>query len=89
MAKKRAKVDVVHGDRRVDDYFWLRDKANPEVAAYLEAENAYTDVVMKPTEAFQEALFKEALSHIKETDLSVPYRKGEYFYYTRTEQGKQ
>jgi oligopeptidase B len=89
VAKKVPKVDVIHGDRRVDDYFWLREKSNPEVAAYLEAENAYTDAVMKPTEAFQEALYKEMLGRIQETDLSVPYRDRGYFYYYRTEQGQQ
>jgi oligopeptidase B len=82
-------VDVIHGDRRVDDYYWLRDKANPEVAAYLEAENAYADDVMAPTEPFQEALYEEMLARIQETDLSVPYREGGYFYYSRTEEGKQ
>jgi oligopeptidase B len=89
VAKKVPKVDVVHGDRRQDDYFWLRDKANPEVAAYLEAENAYTDAVLKPTEAFQDALYKEMLGRIKETDEEVPYRKGGFFYYSRTVEGKQ
>ena len=89
VAKKVPKVDTVHGDRRQDDYFWLRDKANPEVAAYLEAENAYTDAVLKPTEAFQEALYKEMLGRIKETDEDVPYRKGGFFYYSRTVEGKQ
>ncbi len=89
VAKKIPKVDTVHGDRRQDDYFWLRDKANPDVAAYLEAENAYTDAVLKPTEAFQDALYKEMLARIKETDEEVPYRKGGFFYYSRTEEGKQ
>jgi oligopeptidase B len=89
VARKVPKVDTVHGDRRQDDYFWLRDKANPEVAAYLEAENAYTDAVLKPTEAFQDALYKEMLGRIKETDEDVPYRKGGFFYYSRTETGKQ
>ena len=83
------KVDIVHGERREDDYFWLREKSNPEVAAYLEAENAYADAVMKPTEAFQDALYDEMLGRIQETDLNVPYREGAYFYYSRTEQGKQ
>jgi oligopeptidase B len=82
-------VEVIHGDRRADDYYWLRDKANPEVAAYLEAENAYADDVMAPTEPFQEALYEEMLARIQETDLSVPYREGGYFYYSRTEEGKQ
>jgi oligopeptidase B len=89
VAKKIPKVDTVHGDRRQDDYFWLRDKAHPDVAAYLEAENAYTDAVLKPTEAFQEALYKEMLGRIKETDEEPPYRKGGFFYYSRTEQGRQ
>jgi oligopeptidase B len=89
VARKAPKVTVLHGDRLVDDYFWLRDRANPEVAAYLEAENAYADALMKPTAAFQEALYKEMLGRIKETDLSVPYYKAGYWYYSRTEQGKQ
>ncbi len=88
-AKKVPKVDVMHGERRVDDYYWLREKTNPEVIAYLEAENAYTSAVMKPAEAFQEALYKEMLGRIKQTDLSVPYRLHGYFYYSRTEEGKQ
>ena len=89
VAQKLPEVDVVHGDRRVDNYFWLREKSNPEVKAYLEAENAYTDAVMKPTEGLQEALYKEMVGHIKETDLSVPFLRDGYYYYTRTEQGKQ
>ena len=88
-ARKQPKVDVVHGDRREDDYFWMREKSNPEVASYLEAENAYTDAVMKPTEAFQGARYTEMLGRIQETDVNVPYRHGAYFYYSRTEQGKQ
>ena len=88
-AKKVHKVETLHGQPWADDYFWLRDKTNPDVAAYLEAENAYTDAVMRPTEALQGALYKEMLGHIKETDLSVPYREGGYFCYSRTEEGKQ
>jgi oligopeptidase B len=80
---------TVHGDTRADDYFWLREKTSPDVAAYLEAENAYTDDVMAPTEPLQDALYREMLARIKETDLSVPYREGGYFYYSRTEEGKQ
>ena len=63
------------GDRRVDDYFWLREKDNPEVIAYLEAENRYTEAAMKPLEGFRDKLYKEMLARIKETDESVPYRK--------------
>ncbi|HEV2064883.1 MAG TPA: S9 family peptidase [Thermoanaerobaculia bacterium] len=89
MAKKIVKTTDIHGEKLADDYFWLRDRQNPEVKAYLEAENAFADSVMKPTVAFQEALYKEMLGRIKETDLSVPYRDGAYLYYSRTEQGKQ
>ena len=89
LARPVPKVDVVHGDRREDDYFWLRRKDDPEVTAYLEAENAYTHGVMKSTEAFQEALYREILARIKEDDSTVPYRRGGHFYYSRTEKGKQ
>jgi oligopeptidase B len=89
IAKKVPKVTEINGHRFVDDYYWLRDKQNPDVRAYLEAENAYTDAVMKPTEGFQKKLYDEMLSRIKETDVEVPYRFGDYFYYTRTEAGKQ
>src|SRR5579862_9347868 len=89
IAKKDPKVTDINGTKLVDNYFWLRDKKNPEVAAYLEAENAYTDAVMKPTEALQKKLYTEMLGRIKETDIDVPYKEGDYFYYTRTEAGKQ
>ena len=89
MAKKIAKTTTIHGETLVDSYFWLREKNNPEVISYLEAENAYTDSVMKPTEGLQAALYKEMVGHIKETDVNVPYREGEYFYYSRTVQGLQ
>src|SRR5271167_3474908 len=62
-----------NGHKMVDNYFWLRDKPNPEVRAYLEAENDYTDAVMKPTEGFQKKLYDEMLGRIKETDVEVPY----------------
>ena len=88
-AKKVPKVTEINGHKMVDNYFWLRDKPNPEVKAYLESENAYADAVMKPTEPFQKKLYDEMLSRVKETDVEVPYREGEYFYYGRTEAGKQ
>jgi oligopeptidase B len=88
-AKKIRTETTLHGDTRVDDYAWLREKENPEVIAYLEAENAYTDAVLKPTEAFQETLYQEMLSRIQQTDLSVPYALRGYEYFTRTEEGKQ
>src|SRR5438270_9540054 len=89
LAKKVPKVTEINGHKLVDDYFWLRDKKNPEVKAYLDAENAYTEAVMKPTEPLQKKLYDELLSRIKETDVDVPYRYGDYLYYTRTEAGKQ
>ncbi len=89
VAKKVPKITEINGHKFVDNYYWLRDKQNPGVRAYLEAENAYTDAVMKPTEPLQKKLYDEMLSRIKETDVEVPYKFGDYFYYTRTEAGKQ
>lgn len=89
VAEKRPKTITVHGDSRVDDYFWLNDKGDPHVMAYLKAEDAYADAVMKPTAAFQNALYNEMIGHIKETDDTVPYRRGDYFYYSRTIAGQQ
>ena len=80
---------VVHGDRRVDHYNWIRYKESAEVIAYLETENAYTDAVLKPAEGFQEKLYQEMLGRIQQTDLSVPYGLRGYLYFTKTEQGKQ
>ncbi len=88
-ARKDPRVTVIHGDRLLDEYHWLRRKEDPEVHAYLDAENAYTEAVMKPTEAFQETLYAEMLGRIKEDDETVPYRRGGHYYYARTEKGKQ
>ncbi|MEO7813474.1 MAG: S9 family peptidase [Usitatibacter sp.] len=88
-AERKAKVMTRFGDRRVDDYFWLREKDNPEVTEYLNAENRYTQEAMKPLEGFREKLYKEILSRIKETDESVPYRKRGFWYYQREVEGKQ
>jgi oligopeptidase B len=87
--EKKPKVTEINGDRMVDNYFWLREKSNPAVIAHLEAENAYASAVMKPTEALQDKLYNEILSHIKQTDVTVPYRWGDYFYYSRTVEGQQ
>ncbi|HYE91167.1 MAG TPA: oligopeptidase B, partial [Terriglobales bacterium] len=89
LAKRVPKVDVIHGEKRQDDYFWMRQKDHPDVLSHLRAENAYTDQVMKPTEVFQEALYGELLGRIKEDDQSVPYRRGAWLYYSRMEKGKQ
>ncbi|HKT46721.1 MAG TPA: S9 family peptidase [Candidatus Acidoferrales bacterium] len=88
-ARREPIEQILHGDRRVDHYAWLRDKSSPEVLAYLNAENAYTDAVLRPTEPFQERLYQEMLGRIQQTDLSVPYRLRSFLYFTRTEEGKQ
>jgi oligopeptidase B len=87
--EKKPKVTEINGDRMVDDYFWLREKTNPAVIAHLEAENAYSAAMMKPTEGLRTRLYNEILSHIKETDETVPYRWDDYFYYSRTVKGQQ
>jgi len=89
MTEKKPKVTKIHGDSLVDDYFWLREKSNPQVMEHLKAEDEYAQSVMKPTVALQQTLYNELLSHIKQTDVNVPYRWVNYFYYTRTEEGKQ
>ena len=80
---------AVNGDARVDNYFWLRDREDPDTLKYLEAENHYTEAVMRPAAAFESKLYDEILGRIQQTDLSVPTRRDNYFYYTRTEEGKQ
>lgn len=80
---------VIHWDRRVDHYAWMKNRNEPRVKVYLEAENAYADAQMTGTEAFQEKIYQEMLGRILQTDLSVPYRLRGYEYYTRTEEGKQ
>lgn len=89
VAVRRHTERTVHGHTLVDDYAWLREKESPGVTAYLEAENAWCSAVMAGTEDLQKQLYEEMLSHIKETDISVPFREREYWYYSRTEQGKQ
>jgi len=89
VAKKIHTENTINGGHLVDDYRWLRDKPNPEVAQYLNAENTYTDAVMKPTEPLQKKLYDEMISHLKETDVNVPYKYGEYFYNSRWEKGQQ
>jgi oligopeptidase B len=89
VAKRAPQVLAVHGDVRVDEYAWLRDRTNPETIAYLEAENAYADELMRPLEGLEEQLYREMLGRIRQTDVNVPHRKGGYFYYTRTIEGRQ
>ena len=80
--------DTLHGEVRDDPYRWMRERDDPRVTAYLEAENAYTAELMRHTEPLQDTLYKEMLARIKEDDSTVPQRHGPYFYYSRTEQGK-
>jgi oligopeptidase B len=89
VAAKKPKAMTRFGDRRVDPYYWLREKADPEVIDYLNAENRYTEAVMKPLEGFRDTLYKEILGRIQETDESVPYRRHGYWYYQREVQGQQ
>ena len=83
-AKKVPMELTIHGHTRVDNYYWLRERENPEVIDFLEAENAYKEKVMAHTELLQEELFEEIKSKIKQEDESVPYKKNGYFYYSRT-----
>lgn len=92
IAKKEPKVLKIHGYEITDNYAWLKDrkaKDNPEIIKYLTDENAYTEAYMKPHAAFTDTLYKEMLGRIKQSDLSVPYKMGDYWYFNRTEEGKQ
>jgi len=92
VARKEAKVLKIHGYTITDDYAWLRDRKtpkDPEIVKYLEAENAYTDSHMGPHKEFVDNLYKEMLGRIKQTDLSVPYKLGNHWYFNKTEEGKQ
>lgn len=88
VAKTLVQQTELHGETRVDPYAWLRERDDPEVTAYLEAENAYTAAMMRHTEPLQEALYQEMLARIRQDDASAPVRHGDYWYYSRTEQGK-
>jgi len=89
VAKKVPKTLTLHGEERVDEYGWLREKTNPDVISYLDAENAYADAQTKPIEGLSKQLYDEMLGRIKQTDVNVPWRRSGYFYYTRTVEGKQ
>ncbi len=89
VAAKRPYEITVNSHTRLDDYYWLRERDNQEVLDYLKAENDYTQAMLAHTEALQEQLYQEMLGRIQETDQSVPERVGAYYYYTRTEEGKE
>ncbi len=78
-----------HGEKVNDPFHWVREKSNPDVIKYLEDENAYTTALTKEIQPFADIVYKEMLGHIKQTDLTVPVRRGDYSYYSRTEEGKQ
>lgn len=80
---------TLHGDTRIDNYFWLRERDNSKVIDYLNAENEYRETMMKHTEKLQKKLFDEIVGRIKQTDESVPYKVNGYFYYRRYEEGKE
>lgn len=85
--EKRPVTLELHGDKRIDNYYWLRNREDPEVIAYLEAENAYAEKILGRFKALQEIVFDEMKSRIQPNEQSAPYRRGEYFYYTRYEEG--
>jgi oligopeptidase B len=89
IAPKRPHAIRQHGQTRVDDYFWMRFREDPEVLKYLAAENSYMTQFMKHTSTLQEQLFQEMKARIKEDDQTVPERRGSCLYYTRTETGRQ
>ncbi len=89
VARKDPHKIEIHGDTLVDDYYWMRNKGTPEVESHLRAELAYSDAFMKPTAALQRKLYDEMLSRIQQTDTNVPARDRGFFYYSRTEEGKQ
>ena len=89
VAEKKPKELTIHGDTRIDNYYWLRERENPEVIAYLDAENAYRETMMKESEKFQKDLFDEIVGRIKKDDASVPYKDNGYYYYNRYEEEKE
>jgi oligopeptidase B len=89
VAKQEPKELIIHGQTRIDPYYWLNERDAPDVIAYLEAENAYTEHVMAPTKDLQQQLFDEMMGRIQQTDMSVPFKLNGYEYYTRFEEGRE
>ncbi len=89
VAEKIARELTIHGDTRIDNYYWMNDREDPKVISWLNAENAYLDTIMAPEKALREKLFDEMKGRIKETDMSVPYLKNGYYYYSRFEKGQE
>ncbi|MCB0557121.1 MAG: S9 family peptidase, partial [Phaeodactylibacter sp.] len=88
-AQKKPKELSIHGDTRIDNYYWLNERENPEVIAYLEAENAYTEALLSHTKGFQEKLYQEITARLQPDEASVPFKDNGYFYITRFEKGKE
>ena len=88
-APKRPYEITQHGQTRIDNYYWMRDRSDPEVLKYLHAENDYLEEIMGHTKSLQETLYAEMKRRLKETDSTVPEKRGGYFYYSRNEEGKQ
>ena len=89
LAAKKPKELTIHGDTRMDPYYWLNERENPEVIDYLTAENQYTDTLLAHTKAFQEKLYNELVGRVKQTDMSVPFKDNGYYYITRYEEGQE
>lgn len=89
IATKKPHAMTEFGNTRIDNYYWLNNRENPEVIAYLETENAYTKQQLKDTESLQEKIYNEIVGRMKQTDISVPYKRNGYYYYTRQEEGKE
>ncbi|HSF89596.1 MAG TPA: hypothetical protein VLA46_09280, partial [Saprospiraceae bacterium] len=89
VATKKPKELTTHGHTRVDPYYWLNERENPEVIDYLTAENQYLDTMLSHSKGFQEKLYNELVGRIKQTDMSVPYKDNGYYYITRYEEGQE
>ena len=89
VATKINKELLAHDHTRIDHYYWLNERENEEVISYLEAENAYTKEMMKHTDDLQTLLYDEIVGRIKQTDMSVPYKRNGYYYYSRYEEGQE
>src|SRR5690349_7871307 len=88
VAEKVKKELTIHGDTRIDNYYWMNDREDPKVIAYLKAENAYLDTMTRSSAKLRTKLYEEMKNRIMETDVSVPYLKEGYYYYSRYESGK-
>ena len=89
VAAKKPKILIKHGDKRIDNYFWMNDRNNPEVIDYLKKENSYCKSVLKPTAKLQDKIYREMKSRMREEESTAPYFKNGYWYYERYEKNKE